>query len=267
MVRFFLLSLAALAIIPNFASAVEIKNARPCYMSLGATRFDAKYLPGDVVFLTYDIEGLGIDPKSKLTGYVTILELVDPLGKIIFKNESKLTEVMPQLGGTRMPGDLHVILGPKQGPGNYSIKLSVHDKVGKDSKAIEFKFAVLPEDFGLVGVSAPAIGFPGQRYVLGLALINLGLDAKKLPNVEVTLRILDRKGTEVAPAVQSFLPRDLPEDTDLTKANFVELPQLIYLNQTGQFLVEVIAQDKLSKKTAKVQYPLTVLDISQFLGR
>ncbi len=267
MVRSLLFSLAALALLPQFASAVDIKNARPSYMALGATRYDAKYLPGDVVFVTFDIEGLGIDPKTKLTGYVTILELVDPLGKVIFKNESKVTEVMPQLGGTRMPGDLHVILGPKQSPGNYHIKLTVHDKVGKDAKAIRFDFTVLPEEFGLVGVSAPAIGFPGQRYVLGLALINMGLDAKKLPNVAVTLRVLDRKGTSVAPAVQSFLPRDLPEDTDLTKANFVEMPQLIYLNQTGQYTIEVIAEDRISKKTAKLQYPLTVLDIAQFLGR
>lgn len=258
--RLLIIAVFALGLLPNLCEAVEIKNIRPCYAPFGATRLEPKCLPGDVLFLTYDIENLTL--KDGKASYITILELLDDKGKSIFKEETK-NNVVPQLGGARMPGDLHVIMGPAQAPGRYSIKLTVHDTLANDAKAFSYPFDVLPPRFGFVGVSAPAVGFPGQHYVTGFALVNLALDAKKAANAEITIRIFDDKDkTKAISEVKMLLPRDMPENTDLEKANFVPLTYPVYLNRVGRYTVEVAAHDKHGNARAELRYPLTVVDVT-----
>ena len=64
----------------------------------------------------------------------------------------------------------------------------------------------------------------------------------------------------MAPQILSNLPKDLPEDADIKKENFVSMQFPIYLNRTGTFIIEVVAQDKLARKQLQLRYPLTVLD-------
>ena len=96
--RLLVIAVFALGLLPNFSAAVEIKNIRPCYAPFGATRVEPKCLPGDMLFMTYDIENLTL--KDGKASYVTILELLDDKGKSIFKKESE-NNVVPQLGGAR----------------------------------------------------------------------------------------------------------------------------------------------------------------------
>lgn len=266
MQRFLVAAIVALGLFPHLATAVEIKNIRPCYAPFGATRTDLKLLPGDVLFMTYDLEGLKTDDKSGKTNYETTLELIDSKGKVLYKKPTT-NEVVPQLGSGRMPGDLHVILGPAQQPGDYSIKLTVHDKIGKDAKAFTFPFTVIPQGFGFVGVTAPAIGFPGQHYVTGFGLVNLATDKKNQPSAEVNIKILDDKGAAVAPTVKIELPRDMPMDVDLGQSNFVPLQYPIYLNRPGRFTIEIQAHDKFGNKKSELRYPMTVLDVNTFVGK
>lgn len=264
--RLFVIAMCAVCFAPASSYGVDIKNIRPCYGPLGATRYEAKCLPGDVLFMTYDLEGLAVDKTTGKASYVTILELIDSDQKVLFKKETP-NDVMPQLGGTRMPGDLHVIMAPKQAPGKYFIKLTVHDKLGKDAKAFKYDFVVMPETFGIVGVSAPAIGFPGQHYVTGFGLVNLALDKMNQPKANVSIRILDAAGAAVTTPVQMVFPQDLPMDTDLSKGNFVPLTFPIYLNRVGRFTVEVIATDVAGNRKAELRYPMTVIDLNTFTGK
>ncbi len=265
--RLAIAALFALGFLPGVSSAIEIKNIRPCYAPFGATRFESKCLPGDVLFITYDIEGLAL--KDGKVSYVTILELLDATGKSLFKKESE-NDAIPQLGGARMPGDLHVIMGPKQAPGRYSIKLTVHDKYENDknlnAKAFKYDFDVVAETFGFVGVSAPAVGFPGQHHITGFALVNMSLNANKMPNAEVSIRVVDANNVEVS-KVKMLLPRDMPADTDLDKANFVPLSYPMFLNRVGRYTIEIQAQDKNGNKKAELRFPMTVVDIGSFMGR
>src|SRR5476651_823624 len=81
--RFLLVALFTLSVFPNLAAAVDIKNVRPCYAPFGANRLDLNLLPGDVLFITYDLEGLTIDPKTGKTNYETTLELLDANQKVL----------------------------------------------------------------------------------------------------------------------------------------------------------------------------------------
>jgi len=261
--------LAALALSAAFlgqATAVELKNPRSTYGPLGAVRSNTKFLPGDYLFMTYDIDGLQIDAKSGKCNYKTVLELFDSQNKVIFKKETP-NEVVPQLGGSRLPGDLHVIMGRSQAPGKYNVRLTVIDNLGKDGKSFLYPFEIVPPTFGLVGVTAPAVGFPGQPYSAQFAMVNLTLDGKKMPSVDITMRILDESGTkQVAAPVFSNLPRDLPEEINLQKENFVPMQFPIYLNRAGRFTIDIEAVDKNANKKASLRYSLTVLDLGSVLG-
>jgi hypothetical protein len=253
--------LAAALLVPASASAVEIKNFRPCYMPVpyGATRQDVKCLPGDYIFFTYDIEGLKFDEKTGKASFVTILELFDAKATLVFKKETP-NEVIPQLGGTRMPGDLHIQMGRKQAPGKYIVRVTVHDRNAKEAKSHTHQFELLPQGFGFAGVSAPAIGFSGQHHATHFALIDMALDAKKTPNVKVEMRVLDENGKPVAPSMFSELPRDLPLEADLEKENFVPMHFPLYLNRPGRFTIDIMAKDNTGNKEARLTYPLVVLD-------
>ena len=88
------------------------------------------------------------------------------------------------------------------------------------------------------------------------------LDAKtKQPKTTMKIRILDQASKDVTPAMEYEYPRDLPEDTDLQKQNFVLTTFPIFLNRPGSYTIEVVANDKLGGKTASLSFPLRVLDI------
>jgi hypothetical protein len=261
MLRLSSLALLGLCFCPLGASALELKNVRPAYGPLGATRQNTKCVPGDSLFITYDIEGLRIG-KNGRANYVTTLELIDSTGMTAFKKDTD-NDVAPQLGGTRMPGDLFVILPPSQKPGKHKVRLTVKDKLANDTKSFEYPFEVVPADFSFVGVTAPAVGFPGQSYVATFAIVHMTLDAKSQPKVAITMNVYDATSKTLAtPQILSNLPKDLPEEIDLKKENFVPMQFPIYLNRTGSFIIEVIAIDQLSKKNVQLRYPLTVLDIA-----
>jgi len=268
--RFVLTALFTLALFPSLASALDIKNIRPCYAPFGATRYDLNLLPGDVLFITYELEGLATDPKTGKANYETTLELIDDPAKkdpkILYSKKTP-NEVVPQLGAAKMPGDLHVIMGAQQAPGKYGVRLQVRDNISKDAKVFVYPFSVIPQGFGFVGVSAPAIGFPGQHYVTGFGLVNLALNGKKDPEVDITIKILGDNGVAVAPAVEIKLPRDMPEGIKLDEANFVPLQYPIYLNRPGRFTIEIQAHDKFGNQKKELKYPVTVLDVNHFVGK
>jgi len=265
MVKKAFFSFVVLTLLPHLASAqLQITHKRLTYGPLGAVREDNTFLPGDYLFMSFDIEGLTFDPATGKASYETVLELYDATNTKIFRKATP-NEVSAQLGGTRLPGDLHVIMGRDQKPGKYVVRLIVTDKLTKQLKWFDHRFDLLPKNFGLFGVTAPAVGFPGQHYQASFALGDMVLDAGKKPNVDVTMRVLDARGVQfgVKPII-TVLPKDLPDDIKLDgKENFVPMQFPIYLNRAGRYVIEVEATDKLSNKTAKLRYTLNVVDIER----
>ncbi len=253
---------------PNAAHALELKNVRPMYglPPLGAPRADAKCLPGDILFVSYDIEGLAFHKETGKANYMTSLEFIDAKGTQLFKRETP-NEVVAQLGGTRMPGDLHVILGRNLAAGQYTVKLTVTDRIANESKSFTYPVELLPSAFGIVGVIAPAVGFPGQHYLAKFNLVDLGFDSKaKNVNATVGIRLLDDKNQQVSKEIVMQLPRDVPQGIDLQKENFVPIDFPVYLNRVGRFTIEVQAVDHVTKKKASLKLPLSVIDVGSLVG-
>ena len=118
-----------------------------------------------------------------------------------------------------------------------------------------------------MGVTAPAIGFPGQHYVASFALVNMKLDTKNKPDVEVIMRVLDDSGTmPMTKPINTFLPKDMPPDLKLDKENFIPMQFPIYLNRAGRFTIEIEAIDRAGNRQSKLRYKLNVLDIDRLIG-
>ncbi len=252
---------------PGQAWSLELKNVRPIYGPLGTVRTDAKFLPGDFIYMTYDIEELKVDVKTRKASLVTIVEFLDNKNTVQFQRETPM-EVVLSLGGDRVPGELNLLIQTQQSPGKYKVRLRVTDRLAKQSKSYEYPFEVIAPSFGIIGVLSPAIGVPGQRAHVQFALVNMKLDAKKLPKVEVTMRVLDDEGKALSLPLKQLLPRDLPEEVkSLEKENFVPLLFPIYLNRPGRFTLAIDAFDQLATRKTELRVPLTVLDLSKFGGK
>ena len=86
-------------------------------------------------------------------------------------------------------------------------------------------------------------------------------DAKKMQNVDVTIRILDDKGKPTLTKAMSVnIPKDLPEE--LANKDTAPLPIPLFLTRVGDFRVELEATDNVAKKTVKMSFPLKVVDPS-----
>src|SRR5262245_57928519 len=95
---------AALTLAQGQPAQLKLANDRITYGLLGATRPDAKFLPGDQCVLAFDIEGLQVDSHGKVK-YSMGMEFLTTEGKTKFKRneEPRDLEALNVLGGSRVP--------------------------------------------------------------------------------------------------------------------------------------------------------------------
>jgi hypothetical protein len=256
---------AALTVTTGQSGKLELVNVRPTYGSLGPARPDNKVLPLDVYWLAFDMVGLKPDANGDLV-YGLALEVSDSKGKVVFKQEDddkNVKKVPNPFGAGRLPVTSILEIGRDLPTGKYTVKITASDKVAKSSDSTTQTFEVQPAAFGLVRVDAsydvngqvpaPLVGSPGQTVFLNALVVGFDRDAKKNPNLTLSLRVLEG-GKPLSTKPLSF-------DVDALDERVKELPAQFRLDYTraGTFTIEVTAEDKVSKKKAVVTMPLTVI--------
>jgi len=262
---FGMIAAAALALAPAQAGSLTLTNVRTTYGEMGAVRTDNRYLPHDLYFLAFDMEGLAVSPEGKVS-YSMMVEVRNKAGQAVFKQDKPgESDEYLVLGGNRMPGRAWVALKPDQEPGTYTCKVTVTDRATKTTKTIERSFEVVKKDFGLIGIMtsfddkgnipAPPAGVVGQNLFIHGAVIGFGRGPDKKPNAGVELRVYDEaKKLTMAKPPTAALPRDIPDNADMAFVDF-----LIPLNREGTFVAELKATDAATGKTATVTIPVRVL--------
>ena len=174
---------AALTVTPAQAGELKLTNVRMTIGELGPARPNAKILPGDILFIGYDINGLPIDPDG-VVKYKMSMEVMDAAGKSIFKQEPReLNDYIPLRGNT-IPARAFVTIGLDQDPGNYVCKVTVEDPKTKAKDTLETKFEVLKREYRhrrastprttIAGqISAPTTGFVGQTIFINFSVVEL----------------------------------------------------------------------------------------------
>jgi hypothetical protein len=258
--------LAALVLAQPANAQLTLSNIRTTFGELGETRNTTSHLPGDVLFVAFDIEGLTVNAESQCK-YTMKLEVFDAKGGLSFKNEPVQRVDFVPLGGTVFPGRVYTRIGLDQPAGDYNMKLTVTDDATKASKGFERKFTVLPKDFGIVSVyysideagqiPAPTTGIVGQAYFIQFGIVGFGRDAKKKqPNLVVEMSILDEQGKPTTKA-----PLSTPIEGGLDEqAPGVNLRFLLPFTRAGKFQVKLKATDKVTNKSTTFDLPLTIIN-------
>jgi hypothetical protein len=263
--------LAAMSMTPGQSAGMTLSNPRITYGELGSPRPDNKLLPGDIFFLSFDIEGIKVNESGRVK-YGMAMEVTDKDGKNIFKQMPVERDDFLPLGGTKLPARAFVSVGVDQAPGTYTCKVTVTDMAEKDkavSKTLEQKFEVLPRGFGIVQlytaadmkgeIPAPLVGVAGQAMFVHFAVIEFQRDEKtKQPNLTIEMVVYDQSRQ---PTLAKPTAKQIPDESDgKVDEKVVGIPMrfLVPMNREGGFLIELKATDNISKKSTKVYLPLRV---------
>src|SRR5262245_4838676 len=117
--RVFAFAAVLVVLVAGQASALEVKNVRLTHGLFGATRTDAKFLPGDYVFLMFDIDGLTTDTKSGKVSFEAVREILDGSKNSIYSKKLPPVELQLMQGGSRYPLKLEAPIPDDHKPGKY----------------------------------------------------------------------------------------------------------------------------------------------------
>jgi hypothetical protein len=275
MKKAFVIALVLLGLGAGPAAALEVKDIRSTYGPFGGVRPGNKFLPGDVLWLAFQVEGLAMEADTGLVKYKVTLEVFDSKDKLIFSGKPIEQQRYLSLGKSALAERGQVVIGTEQAPGKYTVRMTITDKGGGKekgggpSKGFTYEFEVLAPDFGLIHAWSPSVAVTTQDFTAFCKLVGMKRDAKQLPSVEVRVVIKDESGKAMLPKpLITNIPKDLPpekelgEDFDIRKAKIIPMPFPLFLNRAGRFTIEIEAVDLLSKKSAKVSFPLQVLETS-----
>src|SRR5579875_326455 len=208
--------LSALSSAPAQGGQLELKNPRFTYGILGQERKDSTFLPGDMVVLSFDIEGL----KTKDDGtaqYSMSMKLFNhKKNKYVFEKDPQELTVVNSLGGTHQPAWALTNFFTDSDPGDYTIRVEVKDILGNaTAKPLERKLTVNKLEFGIVrpglvyldlnenqvGAApalAPPLAVPGQNLMLHFTTVGFTeAGEKNEPKVSVQVEIQDESGKPV----------------------------------------------------------------------
>jgi len=259
---------AALAYVPAEQGELTLSHVRPTYGFLGATRKDAddmKLLPGDMIFISFDIENLKVAADGE-GQYSMSMELTKKGGvKPLFKREPEESKALNGLGGSRVPAFVVSEIGTDTPPGEYAITAIVSDRSTKVTKKVTRKFEVLAKTFGLVRLSlshdprgqlpASPIAVPGQTIFVNFFATGFERDKKtKNPNIVASLRVLD----DGKPVLEKPLTGSV--DMFAEGETLIPLTFALPLNRTGKFTVELKITDKVAEKSVTQTFDLNIIE-------
>lgn len=257
--------MSALSWVPAQAGQLQLKNARVTYGILGQERKDTSYLPGDLVVLAFDVEGLKVADDGTMR-YSMSLQLYDHQNKkVVFEKDPQEMTVVNTLGGSRLPSFALTTIGTNTEPGKYTMTVEFKDLAANTSTKLERGFEVKKSAFGIVRPGfvynklneeeaglpttiAPPLAVPGQNLILNFAVVGFRLDPEKNePNVRVEMKVIDESGKAVLGKPFRGEAKNILEEYKQQKAIPFQVP--IQINRGGQFKVVVSATDRISGKT------------------
>src|SRR5262249_2993740 len=257
---------AALSFTPAQTPALALTSARLTYGEYGSTRPDARFLPGDLFYVAFEMENLSMSPEGKVQ-YIMSMEVADAKNKNLFTSDPpERIEVLP-LGGNRLPARAFWGVPQDLAAGMYTCTVKVTDPANKATQKLVQKFEVLPPDFGIVGLytsvslperkgemPAPTTAIAGQSININFHVVGISRDQNKRPQTSVEVRIMENGRPTLPKPIVMDVPPGLPA-TDTFCDFQVPLP----LNREGNFTMEIKAIDKLKNKTSTQSLAIKVL--------
>jgi len=273
--------LSALSGAPAQGAQLELKNPRFTYGILGQERKDSTFLPGDMVVLSFDIEGLKTKDDGTAQYSMGMKLFSHKKNKNVFEKDPQELTVVNSLGGSHQPAFALTNLFSDTEPGDYTIRVDVKDILANTTaKSLERKFTVNKVEFGIVRpglvyldlnenqvgaspVFAPPLVVPGQNLMLHFTTVGFTeAGEKNEPKVSVQVEIQDESGKAVVKNPKSGKATAYP-DENARKLKFLPFQVPVQVNRSGKFKIIITAKDENSSGKS-VTFPpldLTVVDV------
>ncbi len=267
---------------PPAGGGLVLGNVRSTHGPFGGPRPAGPMLPGDMLFLAFDIGGVPVNPEGKAT-YTMAMSVKDAAGKEWFGEKPfTKTDDVP-LGGTALPGIAYTFIGFEQPAGKYNLTLTVTDEK-KRSSTFTHPFEVGGKALGIVSVGTsldergqvpvPNGGFVGQTLTCHFNVVGFGRDdadrrkdAPKpmagqpappkrgmQPNVTAEMVVTeDGKPVVGKPAIVA-VEGGLKEEEPVFNLRYA-----VFLSRPGKFVVTMTVTDRIANKTATYKLPLTAV--------
>jgi hypothetical protein len=256
--------LITFSLAPGQSGQLRVSNVRTTHGALGPIRPDNKILPGDLVCLSFDIEGFQANSAGKVL-YGVGMEVADSKGDVLFKREPSQVELPNPASGKSVPACAKVDVGLNQPSGKYDVKITVADRNAGTATSAVRSYEVLPLEFGIVrvsltddreGKSSAAVFAPGRPGWINFTAVGFGRDnVKKQPHLTATMRVLDEGGRPVFPKPSSgAINEGVPAQVGAVPMQF----QLVFA-QPGRFTVELKATDEITGRKTTVSFPIQVV--------
>lgn len=244
---------------------LSLTNVRTTYGILGDKRPNDKFLPGDMLVLSFDIEGAKADAGGKIR-YAIGMQVSDAAGKVLYKQDPALGEANSQKEGNKIAAFARLEIGTEQPAGEYSLKVTVTDRNGQVTQDVTRSCTVLPMAFGLVrpvttsdpdGKKPTASLRKGKPGWVNFSVVGFGWDkAKGQPHLTATLRVLDEEGKPaLAKPSSGVIDQDVPQGTKSVPMQFE-----LALHKAGKFTVELEAVDDVTGQKTSLSFPIRVAE-------
>lgn len=256
--------LTTLSLALGEAGQLSVSNVRTTYGPLGPPRPSDTILPGDLVCLSFDVQGLQASSAGKVH-YGVGLQANDSKGGMVFKKEPSDVQVPSPAGGRSLPVCAKVDVGLASPPGKYDLKVTVADRTAGLTTSVTRSYEILPLEFGIVRVSLTsdregrsfAAAFtPGRPGWINFTAVGFGRDkVGGQPHLRTALRVLDEHGRSVfSKPFSGALDQGVPGQVGAVPMQF----QLV-LAGPGRYTAELEATDAITGRKAAVTLPIQVV--------
>ncbi len=273
--------LSALSGAPAQGGQLELKNPRFTYGILGQERKDSTFLPGDMVVLSFEIEGLKTKDDGTAQYSMGMKLFYHKKNKYVFEKDPQEQTVVNSLGGNQLPAFALTNLFHDTEPGDYTIRVDVKDVLGNTTaKPLERKFTLKKSEFGIVRAGfvyvdmnenqggaaptlAPPLAVPGQSLMLHFTCVGFAEAGERSePKVSVEVVVQDDSGKPVLTKPISGKGTSYP-DEQARKLKILPFHVPIQINRSGKFKIVINAKDENSSGKS-VTFPpldLTVVEV------
>ncbi len=244
------------------ASGLKLANVKFTYGIRGPVRAEQQFLPGDALFLAFDVDGARRTPAGQVKGAIG-LEVLDEHGKLYYRQAPRdVTVEHPPKGS--LPAYTRLQIGLEQPPGKYTLKVTVVDHVGRSSGACTVPFEVGQPQFGIVRttLSADSQGktpataiLKGRSFWINCELVGFARNsARQEPDVATILHVRDESGrAALAHPPGGSVGAQVPP-----RAHALPLQFVLRLQDAGRYTLVLEATDKVTRRKAVVNLPITV---------
>ncbi|MCX7701085.1 MAG: hypothetical protein N2039_09420 [Gemmataceae bacterium] len=257
-----------LGMTPTQTGGLQLTNERITFGGeFGPVRPDHRFLPGDLFFLAFDIEGLKQDSQGRVEYLMGMVVTHDASNKVIFESKPSPQSMILPLGATRLPARAFILLGlDLRGP--CTCRVTVTDKATGVTRHVEKKFLVMEPTFGMVAFRAtydregqypaPLQGVAGQSLWLQFGTVGFSRNPQtRQPHNQVELRVFDAKGQ---PTTEEPLVYEIKSGVD-EEANALDWRIPLPLNRPGNYRVELKAMDKVTNSAPyKISFSVQVFE-------